>query len=110
MPDVWLSPAERVRWLETDAGALIAARTQRLREAYCDEQDVCAIAVPTLLYAGTDEGHAIPVERIAGLMPHAEHVRLSGFDHAQVLARSDLVLPHVLAFLTRVERGNGHRP
>lgn len=36
-------------------------------------------------------------------MPNAEIVVLEGLDHAQTLARSDLVLPHVLVFFRQVE-------
>ena len=83
-PDWWLSPGERERWLAADAEALAAVR------------------VPALLFAGTlDEPD--PVERAARLMPHATFVALAGLDHAQAIARTDVVLPHVLGFLARAE-------
>jgi hypothetical protein len=36
-------------------------------------------------------------------MPNASFVALDSLDHAQGLTRSDLVLPHVLELLARVE-------
>jgi pimeloyl-ACP methyl ester carboxylesterase len=102
VPDFWLSPGERARWLASDAEALTAARRQRLAEPDLPAEAVAAIRVPTLLYTGTlDEVE--PVERAARLMPAAVFVALEGLDHAQGLIRSDLVLPHALEFLARAE-------
>jgi hypothetical protein len=42
-------------------------------------------------------------------MPNAAFVALDGLDHAQGLTRSDLVLPHVLEFLARVEDARAPR-
>lgn len=100
--DWWQSPGERARWLAADAEALAAARQQRLTEPDFPEEVLAAIQVPALLFAGTlDEPD--PVQRAARLMPHATFVALVGLDHAQAIARSDIVLPHVLAFLARAE-------
>lgn len=107
--DAWLSPGERARWLGADIDALIAARIQRLRAPYIEERDAGAIVVPTLLYAGTADSVAATLGRLAGLMPHATYIDLDELDHAQTLARSELVLPHVMAFLGRVERAAGLR-
>lgn len=107
MPDPWLSPGERARWLASDPEALAAARTQRLREPWCEEAALPAIRLPTLLYAGTGDSAAAAVERIARRLPRARLVMLDGLDHAQALARSDLVLPRVVAFLASVSREQG---
>jgi pimeloyl-ACP methyl ester carboxylesterase len=102
VPNFWMSPDERERWLAADAEALIAARLQRLTEPSLPPTAVATIRVPTLLYTGTlDEPE--PVERAARLMPNGTFVALEGLDHAQALSRSDLVVPHVLAFLARVK-------
>ncbi len=101
-PDWWLSPGERERWLAADAEALAAARRQRLTEPDLSEEALAAVRVPALLFAGTlDEPD--PVERVARLMPQATFVALAGLDHAQAIARTDVVLPHVLGFLARAE-------
>lgn len=103
VPDFWLSDGERARWLAADAEALAAARTQRLREPFIAEDALAGITIPTLLYAGTSDSMAVldALERAARLMPNAAVVVLEGLDHAQTLARSDLVLPHVLRFLAQ---------
>ena len=59
--------------------------------------------MPTLVYAGTlDEPE--PAARAARAMPDARFLALEGLDHPQAFRRSDLVLPHVRAFLDRVGR------
>src|SRR5262249_52393222 len=100
--DFWLSPGERARWLAADVGALVAARPQHLTGPDPDAETIGAIRVPALLYAGTLDTPE-PAERAARLMPNAAFVALDGLDHAQTLARSDLILPHVLDFLARTE-------
>lgn len=104
VPNLWLSDGERDRWLVADPNALAAARVQRLSEPYIAEQDLSGIAVPTLLYVGTNDSSVVQdaLERSSQRMPSAELVILEGLDHAQTFARSDLVLPHVLAFLAQV--------
>lgn len=100
--DWWQSPGERERWLAADAEALAAARTQWLSEPDLSKDVVSAIPVPALLFAGTrDQPEA--VQRTARLMPHATFVALEDLDHAGAIARSDLVLPHVLAFLEHID-------
>lgn len=100
--DFWVSPGERARWLTADTEALAAARQQRLLEPDLPEEALAAIRAPTLLYAGTLDDPD-PVQRAASLIPHATFVALEGLDHAQTLSRSDVILPHVLKFLARVE-------
>jgi pimeloyl-ACP methyl ester carboxylesterase len=104
IPGIWTSAGERERWLALDAEALIAARIQRLAEAYIEKADLPGIETRTLLYAGSadsPEARAL-LDLAARLMPHAETVLLPGLDHAAAGDRSDLVLPHVLPFLERV--------
>lgn len=112
VPDLWLSDGERARWLAADAEALAAARIQRLNESYIAEGDLGSITAPTLLYAGTSDSMAVleTLERGEQLMPNAEILLLEGLDHAQVLARSDLVLPRVLDFLAGSDRTAESRP
>ena len=43
------------------------------------------------------------LRQFAGKMPDATVVVLDGLNHAQEVSRSDLTLPHIRAFLARVE-------
>lgn len=95
-----ISKGIRERWLAEDAEALAAAWLvmgvpQMVVEA------LPTIHVPTLLYVGTED-EPDPVERAAKVMPDATFVALDGLNHLEM--RPDLVLPHVLGFLERVER------
>lgn len=103
--DLWLSDGERARWLAADAEALAAARIQRLKEPYITKDDLAGIPTATLVYAGTNDSAAVleTLERAARLMPNAEVLLLEGLNHAQVLTRSDLILPRVLKFLERAD-------
>ena len=99
-----LPAATRARWLANDAAAAAAALQALLDEAATDfEGAVRAAAVPCLLYCGTaDRAHA-QIRAAAERLPNATFVAVEGLDHVQTSARSDLVLPHVRAFLDRVE-------
>lgn len=109
VPDFWLSPGERQRWLAADPEALAAARLQRLTEPDLSRESIAAIRISALLYAGTRDEPAA-VEHAARAMSNAEFVSLEGLDHAQTLARSDLIMPSVLAFLARVDGTTNPRP
>lgn len=100
-PAFFVSAGERARWLAADAIALAAARRNGLTEPDLDPAAVAGVQAPTLIYAGTEDNPG-PKEAAARLLPHATFVALDGLNHAAVLERSDLVLPHVTAFLDRV--------
>ena len=100
-PTFFVSPGERARWLASDVDALRAAIRTGVTEPDLDRDAVAAIPAPTLIYAGTRDDPE-PKERAARLLPNATFVPLDGLDHAGAFGRSDLVLPHVRAFLTRV--------
>jgi pimeloyl-ACP methyl ester carboxylesterase len=63
-----------------------------------------SIQTPTLIYFGTDDYPDRLPERAAAKMPNATVVTLEGLNHAQAMRRSDLILPHVEAFLDRVSQ------
>jgi pimeloyl-ACP methyl ester carboxylesterase len=107
-PDYWLSAGERSRWLEADAGALIAALTAGFSNPSLAET-LPTIRVPTLLYRGTNDDPDLGA-RAAREMPNATFVALEGLDHAQAINRGDLVLPHVTAFLARVTKSRAAAP
>lgn len=105
VPAFWMLPGERGRRLASDAEALTAARRRRLTEPDLPTEAVAAIRAPTLLDTGALDEPG-PAERAARPMPKAAFVALEGHDHAQGLARSDLVRPHLLRFLA----GAGNAP
>lgn len=91
------------RWLALDAQAMAAAREAGLM-APSLEDTLPTIQTPTLIYFGTDDYPDRLPERAAAKMPNATVVVLEGLNHSQAIRRSDLVLPHVEAFLDRVAR------
>jgi pimeloyl-ACP methyl ester carboxylesterase len=92
----------RAQWLDNDGEAL-AANTLAM-ETYPDiTQEVSAVTLPTMIYCGTeDEGNYEAARRASEAMPNARFVSIDGLDHLQAFFRSDLVLPHVRAFLKEV--------
>lgn len=58
--------------------------------------------MPTLIYAGEQDFRYQGVKDCIRDVPKAEWVSLPGLDHLAGMVRSDLVLPHVLAFLKAV--------
>jgi pimeloyl-ACP methyl ester carboxylesterase len=107
-PEYWQSPGRRDRWLGEDAAALVAARQQQVTEPDLTEEAVAAISVPSLLYAGTRD-EVEEIERTARLMPNATFVALDGLNHLQAYTRRDVVLPHVLAFVSRADERHAER-
>jgi pimeloyl-ACP methyl ester carboxylesterase len=93
----------RERWLALDARAMAAAQEAGLM-APSLEDALPTIQTPTLIYFGTDDYPDRLPERAAAKMPNATVVALEGLNHSQAIRRSDLVLPHVEAFLDRVTR------
>jgi pimeloyl-ACP methyl ester carboxylesterase len=93
----------RERWLALDAQAMAAAQETGLT-APSLEDALPTIQTPTLIYYGTDDFPNRLPERAAAKMPNATVVALEGLNHAQAIRRSDLVLPHVEAFLDRITR------
>jgi pimeloyl-ACP methyl ester carboxylesterase len=58
--------------------------------------------MPTLIYAGDRDFRYQGVKDCVKDLPKATWVSLSGLDHLAAMARSDVVLPHLYAFLDRV--------
>jgi pimeloyl-ACP methyl ester carboxylesterase len=91
----------RERWLALDARAMAAAQEAGLTAPGLEDA-LPTIQTPTLIYYGTDDYPDRLPERATAKMPNATVVALEGLNHAQAIRRSDLVLPHVEAFLDRV--------
>jgi pimeloyl-ACP methyl ester carboxylesterase len=102
--DPHMPPATRDRWLALDAAALAAAWAAR--RAFPELADALpSIRVPALLYFGTEDSPDRLPEQAAAQMPSASVATLENLSHAEAFRRSDLVLPHVRAFLDQVARG-----
>ncbi|HEY4684619.1 MAG TPA: alpha/beta hydrolase [Dehalococcoidia bacterium] len=94
-------PAEmRARLLQSDVEAL---RACVLATTYVRSEDALRrMTMPCLVFAGEDDTAFAGLHELAALIPNASFVSYPGLGHVQVYWRSDLVLPHVTAFLARV--------
>jgi pimeloyl-ACP methyl ester carboxylesterase len=63
------------------------------------------IKAPCLLIVGEDDWGLAGVNRCAEQMPTATLVVLPGLNHASGFVRSDLMLPHIKAFLNQIDAG-----
>jgi pimeloyl-ACP methyl ester carboxylesterase len=97
-----LPPGVRELWLGNDGNA-IAASWLAFEHWLDISEEVSKVSLPTMIYCGTeDEGNYEPARRASEAMPNTRFVSLDGLDHLQCFFRSDLVLPHVRAFLKEV--------
>jgi len=55
--------------------------------------------MPCLLFVGEDDPRFARVQECVNVLPNATFFALPGCDHIAGLARSELVVPHVRAFL-----------
>jgi pimeloyl-ACP methyl ester carboxylesterase len=92
----------RARWLDNDGAALAACVATMIAESDGRQvADLPQIENPVMLLVGTEEPYADRAREAAELLPRGAYVPLQGLDHVQTFFRSDLVVPHVRAFLTR---------
>ncbi len=109
--------------MEMDQGPLPQDQKDRLmandKDAYAAQQianiswgapdeDIVNMTLPALVYSGTEDEYPMPrnhalTKRSASLAPNATFLPLPGHTHASAFAESDLVIPHVLEFIARVE-------
>jgi pimeloyl-ACP methyl ester carboxylesterase len=103
-----LPARNRARLLANDADALAAA-TIASGDAPSFAEALAHLSLPVLIYAG-DHDQPIHDEaaRAAQGKAHVTFVSLTGLNHGEVSRRSDVVLPHVRAFLAGI--GTGVRP
>jgi len=97
-----LPPAEKSRLLAADAEALAASRQAPPPPAAVTaalDDYLRTIDLPCLIWAGTADPMYEGVEAAAKHIRHASFFSLPGLNHMQAYYRSDLVLPHVQAFL-----------
>lgn len=96
----FITPGILARHEENDLEALLALSQDR-----SDFSEVLPMmTMPCLLFVGEDDPRLNAVQECTHKIPGATFFSLPGCDHAAGLARHDLVLPHVTAFLKKVGR------
>ena len=95
-----LTPAMRTRLLANDLDALRASTQDRESNA-----DVLpSMTMPCLLYVGELDPRIAQVRQCASDLPNATFFTLPKCDHIAASAQSELAIPHLKAFLSKVHR------
>lgn len=93
-----LTPAMRSRLLANDLDALRALTQDRESNA-----DVLpSMTMPCLLFVGELDPRLAQVRQLASDLPNVTFLSLVGYDHIDAAVRSELVIPHLKAFLSKV--------
>jgi pimeloyl-ACP methyl ester carboxylesterase len=87
---------------DIDTEALIAQYSLQGPAGLAD--DLPAMAVPCLLYAGEEDPNHADARRCSETMPNAIFVSIPGADHIEGAVRTDFIIPHIRSFLTEVIR------
>jgi pimeloyl-ACP methyl ester carboxylesterase len=99
-------PAFRERVLENDAQALVATLMAAPAQDHADGlgDRLSRMTMPVLVLTGDDDDlyAGSQARRAAEALPDADFVEISAADHFTLYVRSDLILPHLTAFLDRV--------
>ena len=95
-----LTPAMRTRLLANDLDALRALTQDRNSNA----EVLPSMTMSCLLFAGELDPRFAQVRQCASNLPNATFFGLPGCDHMAAATRSDLVMPHLKAFLSKVHR------
>jgi pimeloyl-ACP methyl ester carboxylesterase len=91
-----IPPEVRPRLLANDLRALTAAAAQSRPSL---EDVLPTMVIPCLLFVGEADARRAAVEKCASQISHATLATIPGVSHVNTLARSDVVLPHVMRFL-----------
>jgi pimeloyl-ACP methyl ester carboxylesterase len=95
-----LTPVWRSRILANDFDALRAMIQDRVSNA-----DVLpTMTMPCLLFVGELDARLAAAKKCASELPNVTFFTLPECDHIDTLVRSDLVIPHIRAFLSKVGR------
>jgi pimeloyl-ACP methyl ester carboxylesterase len=92
-----IPPEVRPRLLANDLRALTAAAAQPRPSL---EDVLPTMAMPCLLFVGEADGRRAAVEKCASQISRATLATIPGVSHVNTLVRSDVVLPHVVRFLS----------
>jgi len=98
-----LPPEDKKTMLDNDGTALIAIVKAIGQLAPLSEHQLAGISNPCLLYCGDRDPRYAGAKKCAGFLANARFISLPGFDHS-VQAHSDLILPHVTAFLSETTK------
>jgi pimeloyl-ACP methyl ester carboxylesterase len=95
-----MPPKRKAQMLANDLKALLAAAQDRPNL----EAVLPTMQMPCLLFVGEADGVYSDVKTCVEQIPNATFFSLPGLNHAETMRRSDLVLPHVTAFLKAVSQ------
>ena len=96
----YLTPEFRARILTNDLKALLALA--RDRDSLADT--LPTMSMPCLLFVGEGDPRFARVQECCSALSNVTFFSLPGCDHVAGFVRSDLVLPHVIAFLDGLRR------
>lgn len=96
------SPPYKARLLASDIKALEACRADSLGFA----EILPSMTMPCLMYAGSADAIFPLVEETFAEMPNVTFFNLPGLRHSETNVCSELVLPPVIEFLARINRGS----
>ncbi|MXY46422.1 MAG: alpha/beta fold hydrolase [Chloroflexi bacterium] len=99
-----ISPERKAQLLANDPEAIIGASLGLIQRPNMSPV-LPTMTMPCLVYCGDADGLHVGAAECVKRMPNVTWVSLPGLDHTQAMERSELVLPHVQAFLK--ETGDG---
>ncbi|MBT3362841.1 MAG: alpha/beta hydrolase [Chloroflexi bacterium] len=95
-----VSPQMKATLLQNDLRAIAAS----LKQGFASTEDgLAAINVPSLIFVGDKDMMYADVAKCAGSIASATFMPMQGLGHYDTLKRSDLMLPHIKAFLKGVK-------
>lgn len=93
-----ISPERKAQLLANDPKAIIGASLGLIQRPDMSPA-LPNMTMPCLVYCGDADGLHVGASKCVKHMPNVTWVSLPGLDHTQAMERSELVLPHVRAFL-----------
>jgi pimeloyl-ACP methyl ester carboxylesterase len=93
----WATSEMLERQVGNDLDALTAYQSLEERPRYAE--DLRDLTVPCLVYCGDADPDYADARAIAAAIPNAQFLPFPGLDHMATLYRTDVVLPHITAFL-----------
>ena len=97
-----LTPEDREHFLAQDAEARIAGLTSQIDGPVLTDEELARISTPCLVFCGDlDPFHPGALEG-ARHMPRVRFLSLPGLNHISAIMRSNLVVPYVKEFLSKI--------
>ena len=94
-----MDPVRRASQLENDPEALIAS-VSGMTDSIGLEDVLPEMTMPCLICVGDEDGNHDQAMEAVKFMPHASFLSMPRLNHQQSSRRSDLLLPHILKFLS----------